>query len=706
MGLTFLNPAFLLGALAAAAPVIIHLINRRRALVHRFPAVRFLLLADKRTARKFRLYQWLLLALRVLGILLLALVLARPRLTGEDVHAAAAFPPQATVIMLDNSLSMQYRDGQETRLQRAKALATPFLQELRPQDSAAVLPLLPNSTASPTSAFLTHDAATLHEQLLAMQPSHATIALTNAFQQAFTLLQDAPVTRRRIVLLSDFTVHGWEDFHLSRFSVVPEHIELVFIRLGTGQRDANVLVEEVRITEKPFIEHVPLDVTVAVRNRSTTPLRNLRIDLFLGQTKVGEQLIDLRADEQAMVPFRMIAPPAGLHWGEVRLEADHFPEDDRLYFALQTVSPVHVLVVDGDPGTSLFDSEIFYVLNALQPAGTLARALFHPKPVPWEGLDQERLHDYQVIIFCNVETVTSPFQQRLQQFVREGGGLLFFLGNRVNAQRYNALFYRSETLILPVPLGMPVQPEQPATIHTIDTTHEALTIFSAADPLLQRARLYRYFTTEGHPDAVGVTTLLTLQDGQPLLVEKGLGRGKVMLFTSTADRDWTDFPTRTAYVPLLHGLLGHLAHLASASQRPTVFMPTPAMVSGRAEDVGAAVTLWTPDGQERVSRYGADQTHSVAHFTDYTVAGIYRLLAPSGSNLLAVNATRAESHFEKLQLADLQTKFSPLPLVFEQEETLGQANSNHRRPFQELSALVMIALIGVLVSENICANRL
>src|SRR5256886_6709627 len=51
MGLTFLQPAFLLGALAAAVPVIIHLIYRRRALVHRFPAVRFLLLADKRTAR-------------------------------------------------------------------------------------------------------------------------------------------------------------------------------------------------------------------------------------------------------------------------------------------------------------------------------------------------------------------------------------------------------------------------------------------------------------------------------------------------------------------------------------------------------------------------------------------------------------------------------------------------------------------------------
>src|SRR3989442_15292157 len=102
MGLTFLQPAFLLGTLAAAVPVIIHLIYRRRALVHRFPAVRFLLLADKRTARKFRLAQCLLLALRMLAICLLAFSLVRPHRTGGNVQAAALTPPPATAFPVDN----------------------------------------------------------------------------------------------------------------------------------------------------------------------------------------------------------------------------------------------------------------------------------------------------------------------------------------------------------------------------------------------------------------------------------------------------------------------------------------------------------------------------------------------------------------------------------------------------------------------------
>ncbi|GIX48359.1 MAG: hypothetical protein KatS3mg131_2570 [Candidatus Tectimicrobiota bacterium] len=120
--MTFLHPVFLLGTLAAAVPVILHLIARRRALVHRFPAVRFLLLADKRTARKFRVHQWLLLALRVLAICLLALVLARPRLSGSGAQAAVAQPPEAVVLVLDNSLSMAYRDGQRSRWERAPSV--------------------------------------------------------------------------------------------------------------------------------------------------------------------------------------------------------------------------------------------------------------------------------------------------------------------------------------------------------------------------------------------------------------------------------------------------------------------------------------------------------------------------------------------------------------------------------------------------------
>jgi hypothetical protein len=705
MGLTFLQPAFLFGALAAAVPILIHLIYRRRALVHPFPAVRFLLLADKRTARKFRLHQWLLLALRLLVILLLALTLARPLLTGEDVQAAATVPPQTTVILVDNSLSMQYRDRDTSRLQRAKTLARHLLQGMRVQDKVAVVPLLITPEAPPAAAVLNSDTTQIEKELDALLPSHAPVDTHDALQRAFTLLRQSPTAQRRLVVLSDLTVHGWQDFDLSQFSILPEQVELRFIRVGSPQRDTNVLIESIQFTEQPFIEQVPLEVMAFIRNRSAETIRHLRIDLLLNQHKVGQQLVDLPPDAQVAVPFRLTAPAAGLHWGEIRLEPDRFADDDRFYFAIRTVAPARILIVDGDPGTSLFASETFYLLSALQPNGALQQPVFHPTPVTWEGLTQERLTDYQVVVLCNVEAVSPQVRQRLYQFVASGGGVLFFAGHRVDAARYNAMFSRSDTILLPVALGQPIQPTTPSEIDTFAREHAALSLFTHDPALLQHGRFYRYFSLEGQ--APGVQTLLTLQDGHPLLVEKGVGRGQVMFFTSSADRDWTDLPTRTAYVPLLHSLVGYLANLEAAAPRPQVFMPDPVFFQGRPEDAGVAFNLHTADGQQRLVRYTADATAGVqAAFANYTVPGIYRVATPHEPDLLAVNATRAESNFDKLQQDDLQARWHPLRLTLEEEESLLHDRLNTTLPTKELASLLLLALAGILALENVYANRL
>jgi hypothetical protein len=705
-GLTFLQPAFLLAGLAAGVPILIHLINRHRALVHRFPALRFLLMADRRTARKFRLYQLLLLALRVLAILLLALLLSQPR-WGDEASAALALPPQATVLLLDNSLSMQFRDGEETRLQRAKTLAGQLLDGIAAPDTAVVLPLVPDDAAAPPP-LLGSDSAALWDQARAVSASHVTVDITAAVQRAVEILQASTAPRRRLMLLTDLTIHGWESFRVSDLPRVPEDLVVHVIRLGSPERDANVLVSGVRIMEPPFIEQTPLDVTVLVRNHSDEPVRSLRVDLLLGGEAIGQQLADLAADEEAAVPFRIVAPQAGLHWGEVRLQGDAFAEDDRFYVALQTVAPARVLVVDGDPGASLFDSETFYLFSALQPRGTLGPPLFHPKPLVWEGLEQERLSDYRVIVLCNVEALSPQVRQGLHQFVIDGGGLIFFTGHQVDAARYNPLFYGSDTPLLPVALSEPVQqPEEaPVTLQLTDGAHEALTVFSdGGEEMLARGRFYRYFSVadDGSTDA---DVLLSYENGHPFLLEQSLGRGRVLLFTSTADRDWTDLPTRTAYVPLVHGLFGYAAQLSEAAQRPQVFLPGPTSVRIRGAQDGSILTILAPDRKELLSRFARRDGVIEAPVTEYTVPGIYRLSTGIDTDYLAANATRAESDFAKLQQADLQARWQPLPVILEEEAALGEQADGTALPGREIAGILLLSLVAVLMVENVCANRL
>lgn len=705
-GLAFLQPAFLLAGLAAGVPILIHLINRHRALVHRFPALRFLLMADRRTARKFRLYQLLLLALRVLAILLLALLLSQPRWGGE-ASAALAQPAQATVVLLDNSLSMQLRDGQETRLERAKTLAGQMLEGIAAPDSAVVLPLVSDDPDAEPPLPGANTAA-LWDQMRAVSASHEAVDVTAAVQRAVEILQASTAPRRRLVLLTDLTVHGWEGFRASDLPRLPEDLVVHVIRLGSPERDANALISDVRVTEPPFIEQTPLDVTVWVRNRSDEPVRSLRVDLLLGGETVGQQLTDLSADEEVAVPFRIVAPEAGLHWGEVRLQGDAFAEDDRFYVALQTVSPARVLVVDGDPGTSLFDSETFYLFSALQPRGSLGPPLFHPKPLVWEGLEQERLSDYSVIVLCNVEALSPQVRQGLHQFVTDGGGLIFFAGHQVAPTRYNALFYGSDTPLLPAALGEPVQqPEDaPVTLQAAVSAHEALAVFGgdAAD-MLTRSRFYRYFSL-AEDEAGEAEVLLAYEDGRPFLLERALGRGRVLLFTSTADRDWTDLPTRIAYVPLLHSLVGYAAQLSQAAQRPQVFLPGPTAVRLQGAQEGGSLTIMTPDGKELLSRFAAREGVVEAPVTEYTVPGIYRLGANADTDYLAVNATRAESDFAKLQQPDLQARWQPLSVRLEEEAALGEQADGGPLPGREIAGILLLSLVAVLMVENVCANRL
>lgn len=708
MGLTFLHPAFLFGALATSVPVIIHLIYRRRALVHRFPAVRFLLLADQRTARKFRLRQWLLLALRMLVILLLALLLARPHLTHQDAQASTMLPAQAMVLLIDNSLSMQYLDGETSRLQHAKAVAAGLLQALRPQDRAVVIPLLQRRDATATPLFLSAEQNTLTTQLAAIQPSHAAVDMANTLQQAFTLLQESPVALRRIVLLSDFTVHGWENFHLTQLSAIPEHVQLHFIRLGAAQRDANILVESVQLGNAPFIAGSPIEVTVSIRNFSDKAVTNMRAELFIGHTKAGEQLVDLGPDERVAVPFRITAPAAGLHGGEVRVTPDRFTADDRFYYALRTMPPARVLLVDGDPGTSLFDSELFYLLSALQSSGEMGRSLFYTKPITWEGLEREHLGDYQAVVLCNMAHLTPQIRQHLLQFIRAGGGIVMFAGNRVDAQHYNTLLYHADPPLLPFALGAPLQAaeDHPMTLAAIDQPHPALTVFKNQNALLARAKFYRYMTMQPQPNTPDVKTLLTFQDGHPFLLERRLGNGRLMFFTSSADRDWTDLPTRTAYVPLIHGVLRNVTRLALASSRPQVMMPEPSVLTGHASDMNAAITVRTPDGDERHLRYTDENGQIVSRFDDYSVPGLYAVTAPGGPDLIAVNATRAESHFEKLRNIDLQMRWRPFSVVIEDEKGMGPDKKGGQLPLKELSGMFMVILVVALLAENAYSNRL
>src|SRR5512139_986521 len=126
MNLTFLNPFFLIGLAAGIIPILIHRLTPQKAIHRKFSAVRLLLKSQQLITRPRRIRHLLLLVLRVLAVMSLALLMARPVLTRSGLLASGE--GGAKVLIFDNSLSMSYRDEQGERHELAKRAAREIIE--------------------------------------------------------------------------------------------------------------------------------------------------------------------------------------------------------------------------------------------------------------------------------------------------------------------------------------------------------------------------------------------------------------------------------------------------------------------------------------------------------------------------------------------------------------------------------------------------
>ena len=273
--------------------------------------------------------------------------------------------------------------------------------------------------------------------------------------------------------------------------------------------------------------------------------------LYLSGVKVDQKLVELKAGEEGKAYFELFLDRPGWVNGEVRLSGDRLSLDDVFYFPLKVREKIKVLIVDGDPRTSLKASESYYLVNALHPGGS-ERSPFLTRVITEEELADIDLKPYEAVFMLNV---ARPHASKLASFLESSKPLFIFLGDRVVPEEYNSLplfpLENKESYG-----GRAAKPEK---IAQIDESREALKplLRQCRGESLRSASFRRYFKIEG-----STKNLLTLENRDPLLVEADLGKGKLFLFSSSADLDWNDLPLKAAYLPLIQGLLKEAVGLA------------------------------------------------------------------------------------------------------------------------------------------------
>ena len=688
MSVFFLYPLFLFGLAAAALPVLIHLLNRRKLKRVQFPAVRFILLSQKRISRSYRLRHWILLALRTLAIVFLALLLANPIFqTGAGLFAGGG--PVALVVLLDNSLSMRW-SGDGNGFKQAKDAARLLISALSDGDRAAIVP---TNLSGDESFRLTGQKDVLLRELDGIEITDGTANLNLALSKAYELLQQ-PAGQKEIRLITDMGLTGWDQFSVASLKQVDPSIPFKLIHIGRKEQPLNGAIKEVRLTSQGIGANLPLQIEVTVTNFGEREIKDALAQLSIDGQNRGQKLITVPPRTENSVSFQTRLGQPGTHAAQVILKKDGFAGNSSTNFTLDAQDKLKVLVVDGDPQTSLTQSETFFLSRALNPSDESDASVFVPTVILADGLNSASLESYQVVMVCNVASLPENFIAKLPSFLQAGGGLLIFSGDKFQPDNYNQRLSRD----LPSSVGEKklVQEANGERIAKFDVSHPALQFLT--DPILQEsiksARVWGYFRIAG-----GRSPLISLSNGDPLLVEQKIGAGKVIFMSTAADRDWTDLPVKTAYLPLIQSLTQYLAGgkrggldggIAVGSTKELLLPPS---------YVGKNLRVTKPDKQTLDVQITAAKERAFAAIEHNDRAGFYRLSALAGSDkdgavpqIYAVNPPLLESRLDEISAGEVQAKLKPIRAEVVPVEALKQGGKRTDLALP-LVALLMITLL-------------
>jgi hypothetical protein len=634
------------GAALSAVPIVIHLLFRRKAPRVDLGSLRFLRIALKDNAHRRKVRRWLLLSLRMLGVLLLGLLFGRPYFSKPDVPGEE----REVAILIDQSASMGAGGAGRTAYARAREGASKLLAGL-PTGTAVHLAIFDGSGVAPVASGRIED--------IPKMPGPAGTDFAKGLAWARDRVVQSRRKLRKVHLFTDLQRAGLEHPAPDQF---PPGIEVDVVDVGKALRgnlavdDARAVVEEIREASPPLI-------SALVFNAGSFAAREVAVRLSLdgpdGSIRMVEK-VDVAASNRREVRFRPAIKKPGFYRGSVEVVSDDdLPFDNLRHLAFEARRPESVLLVDGEPGASVFSNETYFLEAAfrlrLPDAGPSATP-FDPRRIAWDGGNGwPNLAGSSVVVLANVPDVPKEVAGSLRRFVDGGGRLVLFSGGKFGPGALGSL--RGVGLL---PAEVEGFADGPLRFASWDADHPLLGPF--ADPQHGDLRALSFQRIARLKPLENSKVLASAGKALPLLLESKVGAGLVLQWAAAADNDWGDWAIQRLYLPVMHQMMGYLTGRLPGSGLVQVASLDPGTSPG-IEVIGSKVIVRNGDPSEsRIDR-----------------------------------ATIAEFR-SSLRLPDAPAGASTAPKVMEME-TPGSSKPG------EFWRAVAWALLAILVVETFVANR-
>jgi len=684
MPFSFLNMAFLAGLAAAAIPIVIHLFSRKRQKRVEFSSLQFIEEIAKRRVRRVTITQWLILALRVLVLTLVALALMRPALKG-DFALGKSKGESSVALILDRSFSLRAATDTGLLFDEAKRRAVEVAEAIDDGDEIHFLGATPG-LETPAPPF--HDRLRLKEEIQALEPGWGNTDLVEAIREAGTRLRQSEALNHELYIVSDFQKSGFGD-----------------LAGNAGTQIADLVAKDVRVYLLPLSEETIDNRAIeSVSFEGIPPNRNARAlvanhggksdpDVVITLSQAGRVMgegrvsVDAGSSNTAIVPI--LEETGALGSGEARLDADRLAADDVRFFAAEGGRAFRILVVDGArPG----EEAAPFLPLALSPEAGVGRFVTDVQSAA--NLGAVDLTPYQMVALANVERINSETIGRLRAWQEAGGRVLLALGDRVDLRHYNEAVLPA---LMPGVRLLDLRGDlrDGSTFYTLTPRvagHPAFAGFKATpgEPL-SGAQFWRIVAVEAQSDT---RVLAEFGPGLPAIVETP----SAALIASSVDGRWNNFPTHGAFLPLVHQLVHTLAG-GDEKSGALVGQPIEHVVDEAAVPTGANLVAEGPDGLQLAVISKKSNQGLLLTSEPVPAPGLYRLKA--GEAVLAelpVNVDTKESDLEPLDTAGLKALFPgrTVRIITPREvvtETIRE--SRYGREFWREFLLAALVLLGL-----------
>ena len=624
--MSFLAPLFILGLLGLIIPILVHLIQRDRKEVVRFPSLMFLEKVPYRSTRRQTIRYWWLFLIRSLAVALLAFAFARPLFEREGVAGAADRGPREVVVLLDGSYSMTAA----TRWDQAQAAARDLFTGLRPDDRATLIHFDEDARGIRRSE---SDPALLLADLEELQPGSEGTRLGPALRLAQSILETSDQPVREVHVISDFQQRAWTG---GEEVALPTGTEVFPVPIGEGPVD-NLAVAGVSFRRDSRQERERVTASARVVNLGARAVPGAEIRLHLGDRILQTVTVDFdpagEAGATQAVEFDPFTVGAVDTRGRVSVGPDALPADDDFRFVLSPQSGLAVLIVE--PRQRRGDMSL-YLTRALEIGDDPG---FRVTRVRADRLNPSQVEAASVVVF-NGAGVPGPLVATLRGFVERGGGLLVILDE--------ASTWPDDALdLLPGRFAGP-QNRSGGALGWVDLDHPAFAVLGVGADFAA-ARIFRYRPVQ--PDSAA-DVVARFDDGAAALVERiGPDAGRVMLWATGVDNHWNDLALQPVYLPFMQRAVAYLAGVEGADPWHDVgaSVDIAALWEGR---VGRALAdgedwiLSGPDGDPRALALDG----SGGAFARLEHQGLYEVRpAETGASgrWIAANADRAESNLTR-----------------------------------------------------------